>query len=662
MLLKAKTFDSPESFFASIPRELKQNIQFRKVLHEILEKDTSLQKLFLQMMLAEPRIFFNAVTWTVNPRMPAGKRNFPFILRPKQEEVVRVLHDCIINQNDMGINKSRDEGATEIVTKMFALMSLIPESYFIVGSRNQELVDSRGDPYTLMAKIDYAFETMPPWMKAVIEYIPMTDRKEMQLILPKVNSVIKGETTNESFSAGRRATAIFLDEFGRVEPRVAESIEGSVHDVSGCVIYGSTHWFGENHPFNKALKKSTTKVVNLLWFDNPVKAAGLYKSPDYDVIEIVDKAYYLEQYPQIFQSRPELLEKPFKLSEVEKDLLLTMVSIGSTPKFIADKCESLPPGADMRSPWHDFEFERRAGNYRDFVSNVWGSPIGAQDSVFSTITLARMEKGLKSPVFKGEISFSDEDGKIVNVGISPGGRNRLLLWKLKDPTHNYVIGCDPSLGTGNSNSVAYIYDVNTCEAVGTWVCPNTPYEHFADTVVALARFFNEAFVIFENNGGHGVNFGRRLQKRGYYRVYTQHTEDTKTKRLQNKLGWSSNPNSKSDLLGELGIALSEGLKTNPKFSSCIIFDQSTLDELRSYVFYENGDIGCSEEQDIKSGARKRHGDRVIALGLCILGSKYQAKAPKKEEKKVNIDSFAYRKEQMDTQREQMAGHNRIYRF
>jgi hypothetical protein len=650
--MNLKIFDSPDGFFEAIPKGLEENLNFRmNVLSPVLDKDSSLQKIVLKMMLENPKIYFNAFAWTLNPRLPVGLRNRPFILRPKQEKAVDTITSSIIHQNDVGINKARDEGATEIVTKLIALLSILPDSYYIVGSRNKDLVDSKGDPYTLFAKIDYAFDTMPGWLKKTIQYNPLLNRKDMQLNIPAVNSVIRGETTNESFSAGRRSTAIFLDEFGRVEPRVAESIEGSVHDVTGCVIYGSTHWYGESHPFARALRKPSTAVVNLLWYENPEKAAGLYKTPDYNVIEIVDKEYYTTNYPQIFTQD---FNWTFKLSELEKELLSRGYT-GPSPKFIADKCEGLPPGADVRSPWHDKEEERRQGNFRDFVSNVWASPVGSQDSVFSTITLARIETStISDPRFNGDFGYQrDADGHVVNAHVIRSGRQRFRWWGEVNEkgmpiiNHNYVIGCDPSLGTGNSNSVAAILDVHTHDLVGTWVCPNTPPEEFADIVAAMATIFNNAYVVFENNGGHGINFGRRLVKDGCRRVYTQRVEDGKTHKTQNKWGWNSNPNSKSDLLSELGIALSEGLKTERSYTSCVIHDEEILKELRSYVFYENGDIGAEEYQDLKSGARKRHGDRVIAVGLCVLGSKYQHKAPKIEKTTVNIDSFEYRKKQLE---------------
>ena len=318
--------ETPESFFNSIPKTVEENIEFRKDLSKLCDGDRYARQTVLDLCIAEPKIFFNALAWTVNPRKPPGQRNWPFILRPKQEEVVDTLKYCIDNQKDMGNNKSRDEGATELVCKFFCLYSLIPDSYFIVGSRNKDLVDAVGDPYTLMAKIRYAFDTLPNWVGSFKLY----DSKDMQITVPTTNVVIRGETTNESFSAGRRATAMLLDEFGRVDPKIAKSIEGSVHDVTGCVIYSSTHWFGEHHPFNLALKKPSTTVVSLLWYKNPEKNPGLYVSPEYNVIELKDRVYYTKKYPNI-----EWPVGEFKLSEFEKDLLGYE---GETPRFIAVTC------------------------------------------------------------------------------------------------------------------------------------------------------------------------------------------------------------------------------------------------------------------------------------------------------------------------------------
>jgi len=640
------TFDSPEALYTSIPTNLAENLEYRKVLHSLLDKDTGLQKLFLNLCLADPKIWFNAVVWTCDPRQRPGLRNWPFILRkPRQEKVVDTLKHCIDDGIDMGINKSRDEGATEIVTKFLALYALIPDSYFVVGSRNKDLVDCGGDPFTLFAKIDYAYNLPYKWFKPIQDSV---DRKDMQRTIGYSGSVIKGETTNESFAAGRRATAMFLDEFGRVEPRPAQSIEGSIHDVTDCVIYGSTHWYGEHHAFNEALQKKSTIVVELPWYDNPVKAKGLYTSPDYNVIKILDRAYYEREYPNVV-----FPVGKFILSEFSKENAVHG-NLSKLPVFVADGCENLPEA--FRSPWHDREEAKRKGNKRDFMSNVWMSPVGASDAVFDSTVLHHIKSNhIRHWDLEGEIKYTlDSSSRVKRQKFVKSGQCRLKWYaELKNnrprQDHNYVVGCDIALGTGNSNSVAAIMDVNTREIVGIWACPNTSPEKFADQVVAIARWLGghsgEAFIIFENNGGHGTNFGRRVYWQGHSRIYIQRSEEKKTKKKLNKFGWSSSPSSKSDLLGEFGIALSEGLKKHTSYTSVKIYDEDLLSELYDYVFLEDGDIGSSENADLTSGARRRHGDRVIASALCVLGAKYQNRAKAVHHKVAPFGSFKYRMEQ-----------------
>ena len=58
----------------------------------------------------------------------------------------------------------------------------------------------------------------------------------------------------------------------------------------------------------------------------------------------------------------------------------------------------------------------------------------------------------------------------------------------------------------------------------------------------------------------------------------------------------------------------------------MIHSEDLLDELQGYVNSDSGDIVASKILDLSSGARERHGDRVIAVGLCVLTTRDQAKA------------------------------------
>jgi len=295
-----KIFDTPEGFYNAIPTQIQENIKFRIELHALLATDKTLQQIFLELCRRYYPIFFSSTAWTLNPQLMPGERNQPFILRPAQIPAVERLNWCIDNKRDVGIDKTRKQGASELCAKLFVAKCLLEElSHFILGSRKKELVDCAGDPTTLMGKCDNALDFLPSWWKKKCGYDAKNCRKDMQIVIPETGSSIQGETTNESFSAGSRASAICLDEFGRVEKVTADAIEGSIHDVADCVIYSSTHWLGINHTFNRCLKKPTTEVIRLLWYDNPVENYGLYQTKRLGEVDLVDEDWWLKHYPEL---------------------------------------------------------------------------------------------------------------------------------------------------------------------------------------------------------------------------------------------------------------------------------------------------------------------------------------------------------------------------
>jgi hypothetical protein len=606
----------------------------------MLAKDKKAQDVYWAMCRKYKPIMFSSLFWTLDPRLSWGMQNQPFILRPKQIEVVETLDWCIINGHDAGINKTRDEGASELACKLFsAWIMLYDHVSFIVGSYKKEDVDKLGDDYTLFSKIDNVFQHLPSWMGMKYEDDGgIIYRKDMLIRNKARNSVIVGETTNENFSAGSRATAMLLDEFGRIRKSVTDSIEGTVHPVTNCVIYNSTHWLGEGHTFNNCLKKETTKTVELIWYQNPEKAKGLYKSPEAGQIELVDIEYY-EDLISKFGTK-------FSLDNLPEDYKNLFVADGNKDKVVI-----------YRSPWHDFKEKQSRGNKRAFYCDVWATPIGSSDAVFDNTVLHEIkDKFIREPNFEGEVVFEyNEDRSIEESYFIPNYKERRLKWwgnlinKRPDQRHNYIIGCDPSYGRGSSNSVASIYDMNTKELVGEWVCPNTKPEDFADQVVALGMWcggVDDTFLIWENNGGHGANFTDRIIWQGYPWCYTQTVEDSKTRKRQKKYGWHSSADKKAALLGEFGIALAYGVDGDKNYKSCVIYSEELLSELFDYVFVEGTkEITTSSKADLSSGARERHGDRAIAGALCVLGTRDQIEGDIKNVKEPPVNSFAFYLEQ-----------------
>jgi hypothetical protein len=624
--------DSPELFFQNIPKSLDENIEFRKNLHRLLAKDTEFQKTFLQLCKADPRIMFNAVFWVFEPRPPIGPRNFPFILRPNEEDALLKVNKCVNEGRSAAINKTREEGATETLMKYSTWKFLLfPETVILWGSRTEELVDKSNDPMTLFAKIDYAIKNLPPWWRGLL-HLERTFKNIRNL---DNGSSINGEATSAHFGASKRATFVGLDEFGQVEPQVANSIEFSVFSVSNCIIYNSTHFYGPTHAFARVLDKPGIERITMMWYNNPVKNEGLYESTKVGEVTVLDKKYYLEKRPEIFTTMD--LNQPFDYLEFSKKC--------SDIVFIADGGEK--PPISCRSPWHDKK-ELELDNYRSLCMNLWAYPTGASDMYFDAVVNSKIRRKFCKPSkIAGEIVYSLEDGKVVKPIFKPEfGKKHFRWWGelingRPNQNHNFIVACDIGFGTGASNSTAEIADVNTNELVGEYVTAEHDPADFAELVAALGRWvggsLGEPYFIWERNGGGGKNFGRRLMKQGFRRVYTDTSEDTKTKKRKNRYGWTSTKQTKDDVLYGLKAALKESLKTQKTNKYLMVYSEELINELDTYIFYKTGEADSGEMVDLSSGARARHGDRVIGAALLILGLQYNIPA-KIEEKKVHPKS------------------------
>ncbi len=655
--------ENAAEFIKMIPRTVKANCDFRLDLHKKLAKDKSFQKVFWKWCKEDLQVLFDTTFWTLNPRKPWGQQNQPFILRPRQIPAVDKINRNIIKSQtaiepcDVGIDKTRDEGASEICAKIFAAWVMLYRNVsFILGSDKKEDVDNQGNDYTLFAKVDNVFNHLPSWMNMKWESKGGSiKRKDMLLRVLDKESAIIGETTNENFSAGSRATAMVLDEFGRIRKSVADSIEGTVHAVTNCVIYSSTHWLGVNHTFNQCLQKETTDVIKLMWHDNPEKRKGLYRTPRPGIIVVDDIDYYRTLEPDFFGTVQAGQEIRYD-AELKKYLSrrdITFVADGNKDKVVI-----------CRSPWHDYKEKQSKGNKRDFYCNVWATPLGSADSVFDSSVLFEMKDMYgRPPLYQGEVTFSLINKEYIdNVQfIQNEGQCRLKWWGplingRPDQRHNYILGADPGQGQGSSNSVAAIYDVNTHEMVGEWVCCYTKPEAFADQCVAICKWVggvDECFFIWERNGGHGNVFTDRILFLGYFHSYKQAVEDSITRKKKDKYGWHSNTDRKASLFGELGVAIGYATEDNRKYVAVYIYSLELLDELFDYMFTGEGkQITTSSKADLSTGARERHGDRAIAIGLCILGTKDQAAGDYTKCRKPPYGSFEYHRREREAKLKQ----------
>lgn len=639
-----KISKTPESLLAAIPNDGQKNIAFRKDLHGFLYTDKKATANYLALSFFDPVIFFNSSLWTFNSQLK--QKHWLFILWPHQEIGVRSVKQAIEDGQDRFFKKSRKQGATYINLGVLLLYFLVSsDEKFLLGSRKENLVDDGseikdgsviGSEETLFFKLLYMFSTMPKYLQ------PPIYKKNLFMQSLSNGSAFKGEATNLGFGKAFRSRVAMVDEAAQIEPKEAGYIIENLADTAPTNIFNSTTGpWGGAHPYAKIMNEHKDKVIELSFYDNPKQGAGRYTSPEDGKILIKDVDYYEKTYPGYF-------------GEIKSNTVYDLDALPKCFSFIADGNIS-NFGCD-RTAWLD-QFEKdKAITPRGKSQNLLMIDSGSTDMFFQFGLLEKLRDKTCKPYYQGDIDYTlDGDGYIYDTWFVNGGQNSILSWwgVLKNGRpfqgHNYVVGCDISRGTGTTNSVAAVLNVNTNTIEGLLVTPYLKIPEFAEKSVALCEWIGgniPPLLIWEENGAS--EFFIRIDELGYYNLYVKEDKLGKKNKSGSKYGWKSTggPNgTKLEMLNGLDSALHEGLKENPRFSSLKLYDEQTINELEGYVWFEGKiDIGPAAMQTETSGAKASHGDRATGVGVANKGREQQQPGTGQETRFYSENSWMARKE------------------
>jgi hypothetical protein len=647
-----KISKSPKTFLKAVLKDQRDNIAFRKDLHGYLCTDNKAVANYLALSFIDPVIFFNSSLWTFNSQL--SQKHWPFILWPHQEIGVRSVKQAIEDGQDRFFKKSRKQGATYINLGVLLLYFLVSsDEKFLLGSRKENLVDDGseikngsvvGSEETLFFKLLYMFSTMPKYLQ------PPIYKKNLFMQSLANGAAFKGEATNLGFGKAFRARVALVDEAAQIDPKEAGYIIENLADTAPTNIFNSTTGpWGGAHPYAKIMAEHPDKVIELSFYDNPEQGAGRYTSPEDGKIVIKDVDYYQKKYINMFTEIK--ADKVYDIKELPK--CFTFIADGNISNFGCD-----------RTAWLD-KFEKdKAITPRGKSQNLLMIDSGSTDMFFQFGLLEKLRNKTRKPYYEGDIEYTlDGQGYIYDTAYVNGGENSILSWwgVLKNGRpfqgHNYVVGCDISKGTGTTNSVAAVLNVNTNEIEGLLVTPYLSITDFAEKSVALCEWAggnNPPLLIWEENGAS--DFLKRLDELGYYNMFVKEDRAGKKNKSGNKYGWrsTSGPNgTKLEVMNGLDSALHEGLKEKPRFAPLKLYDEQSVNEMESYVWFEGKiDIGPAAMQTETSGAKASHGDRVIAIAIANYGRRQQQLGTGRESRFYSENCWAARKEAFERKEEQ----------
>ncbi len=590
------------------------NLLFRREIARRVMVEPDFAGMLRRVCAVDPFFYINTFVWTIDPKRPHKRKKVPFVTYPYQDEGLDVLLDSLDESFDVQVEKSRQMGASWLFSALIEWCWRFRQGQnFLMLSRSDEYVDKSDEPKSLFWKIDFIHANLPHWLMPV-GWDARKHRKVKRITNPENQNAIVGEATTEDSGRGGAFTAVLHDEFGACE--VGMGILKSTRSATGTRWFNSTpKGTGNAHYRIVQLSRSNPKQVRPLrfhWSRHPEYSRGLYR---------LDK----EGNPRVVSKDNPLPADYFKVNE---DL------INSLKK--RDFWLTFP----LRSPWFDIQCARSATK-AEIAQELEIDYMGSGYQFFDQSDIQeQIRLYCCPPRYVGDLDYDFET--LEPEKFRPHGNGRLALWceivhgapPLGRP---YVIGVDASAGTGASNSVASIWDAKTSEKVGEFVDPNCKPERMAKQVIALCKWFDDAFLIWETNGS-GRAFGDAIIEWGYCHYYSRAKGD-ETGETGGKAGWVPTRDNKYQLLSQYRGALTDRMAFNRS--------EPAMNETLEYVFLGNNWVEHSSLNEVEdpSGARDQHGDRVIADALAVKVMDGQPKAVTHVNRVLSPLSLAGRREE-----------------
>lgn len=257
------------------PPDFETENQRRQKIQQIINSTPDPRKLARCIYKDDPVTFIQDNCITYDPRN-AGTNlptKMPFVLFPKQVELVLWLRGLVENQDDGLIEKTRDMGATWVGSAFSVWMWLYMDGSSIGwGSRKELLVDRLGEPDSIFEKLRMIIRSLP-WYMLPTGFKENEHLTYMKCINPENGSTITGEA-GKNIGRGGRKTIYMKDESAHYErPELIEAALGDNTDVQ--VDISSVN--GEGNIFHRKRIGGIVNVFIMDWRHHPAKTQEWYE-------------------------------------------------------------------------------------------------------------------------------------------------------------------------------------------------------------------------------------------------------------------------------------------------------------------------------------------------------------------------------------------------
>lgn len=267
------------------------------------------------------------------------------------------------------------------------------------------------------------------------------------------------------------------------------------------------------------------------------------------------------------------------------------------------------------------EVEQREDLASEYPSDDVEAFSSSRTSVFSSSAVERLRAGCSLPSATGDVSA---DGRVFHAD----AHGKMKFWEEPRPESRYVVAVDVGGRSAKADwSVVAVISVpdtsdNLPAVVAQWR-GHTDHDLLAAKSVAVARYYNNAFLVIESNTYETSAYGSSCESNlfilnrlaeSYHNIYRRETFDSLTRTYSSHIGFHTNVSTKKLLISNLIEDVRDGLYVERDVDAC--------NELLTYEQLESGAFAARE------GC---HDDILMtrAIGLYVIRSgRVPARVPK----------------------------------
>lgn len=521
-------------------------------------------------------------------RLPQGSEECrPFALWPMQDAMADAIQDAFAAGEPIFIDKSREIGATWVVCAFFVWLWLFnPRIQLMVMSRVEADVDNRGSVKTLVGKMIYMIDRLPPWMR------PAYDHAHMRLRNLGNKAEILGTSTNKHAGRGARFAAALVDEAAAVEH--FDHIQHALNDATPCPIYVTTA-LGPGPCFDYRMRCPRVFVAG--YWDHPKKGRKRQLRDDPTFGRFWWTPYF--EHERTVKRRDN--------TDLAQNLLCDWKAAAS---MVMDS----------------MQLNRQAATYVQPSKPEETAP---------GLTHARIELPAK-PGLLEHLILKQEVGALKFI---PDAEGPWRFWcrlefdresRVYRPRQDrvFVIGADVSWGVGASNSTMFVIDGHTGEQVGEYESSKLDPKDFARQM-AIAGYWwggesGAALLAWEATGPGNI-VGTTLSDLGYPLLYRPVSVGLVDEQTEDRLGWQANPQSLVD-----GFAM---LKDAIARDEIQVRSEKAIADLGKIVRDKTGRITHGRLIGNQTGARATHADHATAVLVACLA---KSRVPELKKRRVHL--------------------------